>query len=424
MHGFGHSLCGNAKLYDGSLGDNTADLKYQNRVILHCDLNNFYASVESLFNPRLKTVPCAVCGSYEDRSGIVLAKNDLAKKKGVQTAEVIWKAQQKCPELVIVEPHFDRYERFSKLVYSVYLEYTDLVEAFGLDECWLDVTASQRLFGSGYEIADKIRNEIKERFGLTVSIGVSFNKVFAKLGSDMKKPDAITEITKENFKQKVWGLPASDMLWVGRATKEMLSRFYLKTIGDVATSDRDFLVRRFGKNGNALWRNANGLDFEPVMQVEYKRQIKSVGNSQTLRRDLTNNHEVWYVMLSLSEQVAKRLRDNSLCATGVAISVKTEDLEYREYQIQLNYPINTALTLAQTGFELFERHFKWHKNVRSVGIRGINLVSDDTDVQCSMFRDDRKIEKEEILAQTTDKLRSRFGFDIVKRAVLNEQMNI
>ena len=245
------------------------------RVIFHCDLNSFYASVELLDHPELRHLPVAVCGDPASRHGIILAKNEPAKKFGIKTAETIWQAKQKCPQLVLLPAHHDRYRTWSRKVNAVYEQYTDLVEPFGIDESWLDVTAS-KLFGSGTEIAEKIRNDIKSELGITVSIGVSFNKVFAKLGSDLKKPDAVTCIPKDRFKEIVWPLAASEMLGVGRATEKKLASCGIRTIGTLATWPVEFFEKKFGKNGVMLWMFANGLDESKVSATTASVPVKSV----------------------------------------------------------------------------------------------------------------------------------------------------
>ena len=268
------------------------------RVILHCDMNNFYASVECMLNPELKNKPVAVCGSVEERHGIVLAKNYAAKAFGVSTGEAIWQAKQRCQDLVIVEPHYEQYMKFSKLAREIYGRYTDQIEPYGMDECWLDVTGSGCM-GTGFEIADEIRRTVKFELGLTISAGVSFNKIFAKLGSDMKKPDAITCIEADSFREKIWCLPASDLLGVGRATEKVLSGYGIHTIGELAATSDDFLKCRLGKNGLAIKKYANGLDDSPVMRSDYVSPVKSIGHGITTMQDLENKAEVWCVMLEL-----------------------------------------------------------------------------------------------------------------------------
>ena len=292
------------------------------RVILHCDMNNFYASVECMLNPELKNKPVAVCGSVEERHGIVLAKNYAAKAFGVSTGEAIWQAKQKCQDLVIVEPHYEQYMKFSKLARGIYGRYTDQIEPYGMDECWLDVTGSGCM-GTGFEIADEIRRTVKFELGLTISAGVSFNKIFAKLGSDMKKPDAITCIEADSFREKIWCLPASDLLGVGRATEKVLSGYGIHTIGELAATSDDFLKCRLGKNGLAIKKYANGLDDSPVMRSDYVSPVKSIGHGITTMQDLENNAEVWCVMLELVQEIGTKLRTHKKKAGGIAISMLT-----------------------------------------------------------------------------------------------------
>ena len=252
------------------------------RNVLHCDMNNFYASVECMLDPALREYPVAVCGSVEERHGIVLAKNYKAKAFNVQTGDAVWQAKQKCKDLVIVPPHFEEYIKYSKLARSVYERYTDQVEPYGMDECWLDISGTSGIFGSPEKVANEIRETIKFELGLTISVGVSFNKIFAKLGSDMKKPDAVTVIEKDTFKDKIWGLPASDLLGVGRATRKVLDRYAIRTIGDLANTDPDLLKRWLGKNGVALWQFANGLDCSAVAKTDFVSPVKSVGHGLSL----------------------------------------------------------------------------------------------------------------------------------------------
>ena len=383
------------------------------RTILHCDLNNFYASVECLVNPSLRNVPVAVCGSVEERRGIVLAKNDLAKAMGVSTGEAIWQARQKCRDLVIVSPTFKLYEEYSRKTYEIYTRFTDIIEPFGIDECWLDVSGSTRLFGSGEEIAFKIKETVKAELGLRISVGVSFNKIFAKLGSDMKKPDAITVIPYDSFKEKIWSLPCSDMLGVGRATNSKLKRYSINTIGDLAGTSNDFLARLLGVSGISLWKNANGLDNAPVSHQSFHREIKSVGNSTTCAMDLTDEKQVWTVMLKLSQMVCERLRESELSANGIQITIKTNDLCSNELQMQLCSPVRTSIQLCKAGFDLFTHNFKWEKNVRAIGIRAINLSSSKIERQLTLLEDNKRIENLEKIEEVSDTLKHRFGRNII-----------
>ena len=305
------------------------------RNILHSDMNNFYASVECMLNPSLKGKPVVVCGSVEERHGIVLAKNYPAKAYGVQTGEAVWQAQQKCPGLIIASPHFDEYIKYSKLAREVYSRYTNQVEPYGMDECWLDI--SEYNVRNPEAMAYEIKETMKEELGLTVSVGVSYNKIFAKLGSDMKKPDAVTVIPKDSFKEKIWHLPASDLLFVGRATKRTLDRFCIRTIGDLANTAPEFLKSHLGIHGLKLWQYANGLDNSPVMYEDYRPVVKSVGHGTTTKADLTSYEEVWITILELSQDIGHRLKKLGMNCMGISICIRNEDLMHKEWQQKLNF---------------------------------------------------------------------------------------
>ena len=284
------------------------------RVIFHCDLNCFYASVELLSHPELREVPVAVAGDPASRHGIILAKNEPAKQCGVKTAETIWQAKKKCPNLVLLPAHHKLYREYSNKVNAIYDEYTDLAESFGIDESWLDVTNTLHLFGGDAKaLANAIRQRVKRELGLTLSVGVSFNKVFAKLGSDYKKPDATTVITRENFRRIVWPLPVSDLLYVGRAAEQTFQRFGVKTIGDLAAFDRQALFTLLGKHGVQLHDYACGLDRSPVSPAGQYTPPKSVGNGFTFPRNLQGREEIRGGITQLSDHVAARLR---LCPSG------------------------------------------------------------------------------------------------------------
>lgn len=388
------------------------------REILHSDLNAFYASVEIVLNPSLRGKAVAVCGSTEDRHGIVLAKSELAKKAGIKTGMVNWEAKRLCPELVILSPRFENYLKYSKAARDIYLRYTDQVESYGLDECWLDVTGSRALFGDGMSIAERIRKEVKDELGLTVSIGVSYNKVFAKLGSDMKKPDAITQITYQDYKKKVWPLPASDLLYVGRSTQVKLARCGIYSIGDIAKAPLDFLEGRLGKNGLLLSVFANGEDNSRVAKTDFVSPIKSVGHGVTCREDLVNSEEVWKVMLHLSQDIGHRLREHEKSALGVQLSVKNQELSYRQYQAPLLIPTQSPMEIALKARELFEVNFLWNTNVRALTVRAINLVSSKAPRQLMWFDDQKQYERKVKIDDTVEKIRERFGKDAILPASL------
>ncbi|MBP3917843.1 MAG: DNA polymerase IV [Clostridia bacterium] len=388
----------------------------ETRTILHSDLNNFYASVECMLEPALRDKAVAVCGKAEERHGIVLAKNDAAKRCGVTTGETIWEAKQKCPGLVIVEPHYREYIKYSQYVRRIYNDYSDQIEAYGMDENWIDVTASKRLFGDGSKIANEIRERVKFELGLTVSIGVSYNKIFAKLGSDMKKPDAVTCITQENYREKVWGLPVCDMLGVGRAASLELNRYGIRTIGELAHCNDALLACKFGVNGARMKRFANGEDNSKVMPRDYHVPIKSIGNGITFLSDLHSNDEVWAMILALSDKVTSRLREAHKKARGVSLTVKCCDLAYKEWQGTLEYPTQSMGDVAHRCFALFMQNYPWVKPVRALTVRAIRLVDDTIGEQLSIFRDIEYIERNEKIDQTVDEIRRRFGWNALQSA--------
>lgn len=387
------------------------------RAILHSDMNSFYASVEMMLNPELRGKAVAVCGSTESRHGIVLAKPDLAKKAGVKTGMVNWEARQKCPELIIVPPQYDQYLRYSKLAHEIYYRYTDLVEPFGMDECWLDVTGSE-IYGSPMEIAEEIRQAVKKELGLTVSIGVSFTKVFAKLGSDMKKPDAITGITPENFRENVWPLDVSELLYVGRATASKLSKYGVHTIGQLAAIKPEYLRQWLGINGVKLWQYANGIDGARVMHKDLVSPIKSIGHGITCVADLDNEEEVFKVILELSQDVGHRLRTHELAATGVQIWIRGNDLYGSQYQCRLHVKTQLPSEIAGAGFQLFKQRYGWNTKVRAVTIRAINLVPANESEQLTIFVNNEKRDKRIRLENAVEEIRQRFGKSALTYAVL------
>lgn len=388
-------------------------MKLGERTILHSDMNCFYASVEMMLDPSLRGKAVAVCGSTENRHGIVLAKSELAKKAGVKTGMVNWEARQRCPDLIMVKPQYEQYLKYSELARNIYQRYTDQVEPYGMDECWLDVGGSRSVCGSGMEIAENIRKTVKEELGLTVSIGVSFNKMFAKLGSDMKKPDAITEIRKAEFKKKIWPLPASDLLFVGRATTAKLEQYGITTIGGIANADPQFLKRLLGVNGLGLWRSAAGLDDSPVMHKDFVSPIKSVGHGITCTADLENEDEVWKVMLELSQDIGHRLRIHKLKASGVQISIRSNDRGFRQYQAPLTLATQSPSVIAHKAIQIFRDNYRWIMPVRAVTVRAIKLRPKNEPEQIDLFTDMRQLERLDRLDDCIEDIRRRFG----KRAV-------
>lgn len=381
-------------------------------------MNNFYASVECMLDPSLKGKAVAVAGSVESRHGIVLAKNYKAKAVGIATGDAIWQAKQKFNKVVIVEPHYEQYIKFSKLAREIYSRYTNQIEPYGMDECFLDVTGSQKAFGTGLQIAHKIRRTIKFELGLTISVGVSFNKIFAKLGSDLKKPDAVTCIDKDSFKEKIWGLPASDLLGVGRATTRVLNRFGISTIGDLAKAPKELIQRRLGKNGLALIAFANGADCSPVHRTDYIFPIKSIGHGITTIQDLETASEVWSVMIDLVQDIGTRLRKHKKKACGVAIAIRDNQLFYQEWQSKLDAPTQSPSNIVKAAFILFQQSYTWEFPIRSLTLRAINLIEEDQETQYDLFTDYEAIRKRERLDLTIEEIRQRFGKEAIKNAIL------
>lgn len=379
------------------------------RTILHCDCNGFYAGVECVQNPKLKTVPMAVGGDEESRHGIILAKNEIAKKFGIQTAETIWQAKRKCPDLVIVRPHHDLYSQYSKRVMDIYKEYTDYVEPFGLDEAWLDVTASKRLFGDGVKIANELRKRVHEETGLTISVGVSFCKVFAKLGSDYKKPDATTVFSKDNWKLFIHPLSVRDLLFVGKKTGDELERIGIKTIGQLASLDEHILTEHFGKAGIMLSRYARGLDNEPVKSIYEKNEVKSVGNGITFRKDLLGEEEIRGGVYALSDSIASRMRKKGLKCTTVQVMIKDPKFKTISRQQKLEFPTYTSRDIREAAMDIIKRSWNMKLPIRMLSVTGTNLVSEDKVFsQMSLFGDDEEEKKIEKFEKTVDNLKARF----------------
>ncbi|EEI82535.1 DNA polymerase Y family protein [Anaerococcus tetradius] len=383
------------------------------RVILHSDMNACYASIEQKLNPKLKNIPMAVAGNPKNRNGIILAKSQEAKEAGVKTGEAIWQALGKCPNLTLVSPQYDQYLKHSKLARKIYYDYTNQVEPFGLDECFLDVTGSTHLFGSGEEIANEIRQRMKEELGITVSVGVSFCKIFAKLGSDMKKPDAVTIIREDNFRKKVWPLPVGEMVGIGRATERKLNRIGIFTLGELAKADLDLIRNLLGVNGLYLWEYANGLDIRPVHDRDHQEPIKTIGNSSTCRKDLLTNREVFNVLQELAFSVSRRLREARLEACGVEIFVRNNELQSYNYQSPIKLASQSSIVLARSGFDLFKEKYKWDFPVRAVGIRAIKLRKEGGGSQIDVFCDYKKQEKEENCDKAIYKIRKKYGREAI-----------
>lgn len=388
------------------------------RTILHSDCNCFYASVECALNPELKGKAIAISGDPEKRHGIILTKSEEAKKFGVKTGEPIWQAKQKCPHLITLPPNFRKYIEYSKKAKEIYYSYTDMVESFGLDEAWLDVTGSTKLFGNGVEIAQKISNRIKRELDITVSIGVSYNKIFAKLGSDYKKPDAITYIGKDNYKKIVWDLPAEDLLYVGKSTRAKLNKLGIFTIGQIANCPVDILRSNLGKWGEILHTFANGNDKSVVALYNQHSSVKSISNSTTTPRDLKNIEDVKIVMSVIADSVARRLREQGLMCNVVGISVRDSKLCSFTRQKHLTSSTDITCEILTTAMELVKENCNFATSIRSIGITTCDLVNKADGMQLSIFDDNTKKLRKEALDKATDKLKERYGDYIVIPALM------
>ena len=387
------------------------------RVIFHCDLNAFYASVELLSYPELREKPVAVCGDPAARHGIILAKNEAAKAQGVKTAETIWQARRKCPALLLLPAHHDKYRYYSRLAGEIYRRYTDLVEPFGIDESWLDVTGTLGLFGGDpAALADRLREEMKRELGLTISVGVSFNKVFAKLGSDYKKPDATTVISRENWRDIVWPLPVGDLLFVGRAAQRTLGQYGVETIGQLAACKPEMLEQLMGKMGVQLYRYANGLDDAPVRPQHQREPVKSVGNSSTFPENLTRWEEIRSGLQLLSDSVAGRLRKEGLYCGGVAVAVKDAQFRTVSRQMRLGAPTHLMRDIFEAAQELTRRIWKTPTPVRLLSVTALYITdSADSYQQLDLLAGDAPLrdQRQEQLESAMDTIRGKYGRDAI-----------
>lgn len=397
------------------------------KLILHCDCNSFYASVESSFNPHLKNVPMAVGGNESSRHGIILAKNELAKKYNIKTGEPLWKARQKCPNLYVVPPRHDVYAQFSKKVNDIYKEYTNLVEPFGIDESWLDISLIAKDFTEAKEIADEIRNRVKNEIGITVSVGVSFTKVFAKLGSDYKKPDATTVIDKENFKSIVFPLPVEDLLFVGHASLEFFNNNCIYKIGDLAKADKNFLISHLGKKGGDLWNYANGVEEANVISEDEAEEVKSIGNGMTFKRDLIGEDDIKSGVIALSDSITARMRAAEVKCRTIQVTLRDTSFRTVTRQRQLEKPSQLASDVIELSMSIIKDCWLMNNPVRMITITGTNLVSEHEPKQLTLFEDetDKSEEKEKMLAKSVDEIRNKYGKSAIGFGkLLNDDLGI
>lgn len=393
------------------------------RIILHCDLNNFYASVECFKEPTLRNQPVVVAGNEELRHGIVLAKNQMAKQAGIKTGQTIWEAKQRIEDLIVLPPDFKEYQRYSKMVKEIFRDYTDRIEDFGIDESWLDVSGSRRLFGDGMQIATTIQKRILHETGLSSSIGISFNKIFAKLGSDYQKPMGLTYISKENYKEIVWPLPVSDLLYVGSAHLKRFSYMGIQTIGDLANYDHQKLKRSLGKWGEYLWLFANGRDTSEVARQTYTFPVKSIGNGITPPRDIKTIEEFRLISYVLCESVVARMREQHVFAKCVTIGFKTKEFISFTKRESVSVPLTSVHQLMEHVMSLCERNYAFDVPLRYISIHVSSLVSRDAPQQLSLFEDAGNIEEEK-LDIVMEEIRQRFGTFSIRRCSLNCDMEL
>lgn len=396
------------------------------RVVLHSDLNNFFASVECLKHRALKSYPVAVCGSIEDRHGIVLAKNNLAKAFGIKTGQVIWQAKRLCPELIVLEPHYEDYAEYSDIIRQIYHTYSDRVEPFGMDEAWIELTGGNGIENlyDGVRTANSIRKKIYEETGLTVSVGVSDNKTFSKLASDYKKPDAVTLFGPDEYLSIISRLSIGEMMYAGRSTQKRLNSFSINTIGDAARSSVALFRSILGKNGVSLYYNACGYDTSPVIKIDAEDIIKSIGNSATPPRDLCNSDDVKIMLYALCDKVSSRLRKAGMRATVLQIHIRDTNLNVAERQCCI-LPTDNQVQLAKQALALYESCFGQEVKMRSIGVRTSGLVKNSAICQESMFGISFETEeKNKVIDSTVDELRLRFGRNIIKRGILHTDKSL
>ncbi|MEG1252638.1 MAG: DNA polymerase IV [Erysipelotrichaceae bacterium] len=393
-------------------------MKMWNKAILHSDINHCYAQIEEMKFPQLRNVPMAVGGHEESRHGIILTKNDMAKQYHLKTGESLRNAYEKCPNLVVIPPNYDDYMYYTEKVKDIYRDYSDYVESFGLDEAWIDISASQALFGEPEVIAHIIQQRVLDELGLTVSIGVSYNKIFAKLGSDMIKPSGLVVISEANYKDKVWPLPVEDLFYVGHASKEKLLRRGITTIGELANQSSDYLKTFLGKNGEMLWYFANGLDISEVALSSFEREVKSVGNSITTPKDIKNLIDAQIVFYVLAESVASRLKDNGLKGSVISIGLRNTNLEWISRQQKIEVATNISKEIMEVVMNLVKLHYDFKIPLRSIGISVSRLVKDGDITQLNLFVDEFKRNEEKQMDKTMDEIRNKYGFNSIKRCVV------
>lgn len=394
------------------------EMSEKERVILHSDINHCYAQIEEMRMPELRKIPMAVGGHEEERHGIILAKNDLAKKYDIKTGESLREALAKCPHLTILPPDYDAYLYYTEKVKDIYREYSDQVESFGLDEAWIDLTSSLSLFGNGMEIARRIQKRVLEERGLTISIGVSYNKIFAKLGSDRVKHMGLVEINRDNYKEIVWPLPVDELFYVGRATKKKLHYFSVDTIGKLASLPKGWMKDHFGKIGEMIWWFANGEDVSEVALTSAKDPIKSVGNAITAVKDIRTFEEAKIVYYVLVESVSSRLREQGLRGNVISISLRSKELKWFSRQRKIDVATNIAGEIMPVVLALLEENYDFSLPLRTIGVTVSGIEQDSPFTQLNLFKSEDERQRQKKLEETVDNIRDKFGFEKIKRCAM------
>ena len=386
------------------------------KAVCHIDANYFYAQIEALYRPEIRDKAFVVGGDQESRKGIVLTKSPPAKKYGVKTGTSIREAMNVCPKLIVIPANYPLYLYFSHRMREIVLQHTDTIKPFGSDEMWA------QLYGDKAEARDtveNIRKAIWQQLCLTVSIGVGDNLPYAKIGSDLAPNNGVRELWNEDKEKSVYPLPASDLLYVGSTTSDKLRKYGIHTIGDIVSNGPERICQILkNKTGETLWVMACGQDRTQVAHIETVEDIKSIGNSNTMPRDLVNDDDVRAAFYMLGESVAERMRENGFEATTLKISVRDNDLMSFERQVKLKRPTNLTAELVPAAMELFRKHYRWVKPVRSLGIRGTDLVPEGSIYQLNLFEDDEKRAKLVALERCADRIRGQFGQKSIQRAVL------
>ena len=386
------------------------------RIILHVDVNNAFLSwtaVERLKNGEkldIRTIPAIIGGDEKQRKGVVLAKSPIAKKLGIQTGEPIYFARKKCPNLQIYKSDFKVYYKYSNSLYNLLSEYTDKIERFSIDECFMDMTNYLKN-RKPYDIALEINRRVKENFGFTVNIGIANNKLLAKMASDFEKPDKIHTLYKSELSTKMWPLPVSDLFMVGKKSLPKLEKMHIKTIGDLAKKEELDLIRAFGKYGKMIWEYANGIDNSEVIFEE--QEPKCIGNSVTLPYDFSDIEKIEEVLLSITEQTTYRLRKHELYASVVNVQIKTKDFKVFSHQKKMDTATNSTKIIYEESKKLLEELYKGVP-IRLIGIR-VDGLSHKDEIQLSIF-DNHKNDKQEKIDAVIDKIKDKYGYNSITRA--------